>query len=54
MSKVILQECKEYNIDLLTEKINAGIEMLGGWNSFVSPGMTVLLVRGKLPRAGHR
>ena len=43
MSKVILQECKEYNIDLLTEKINAGIEMLGGWNSFVSPGMTVLL-----------
>ncbi len=43
MAKVVLQDCNEYSIDLLTEKINAGVALLGGWASFVSPGMKVLL-----------
>jgi uncharacterized protein (DUF362 family) len=43
MAKVVLQDCSEYSIDLLTEKINTGVELLGGWDSFVSPGMKVLL-----------
>ena len=30
MSKVIIQECKEYSIENMIEKINHGIEKLGG------------------------
>lgn len=43
MSKVIIQECKDYSIENLTRKINNGIEKLGGWNKFIRPGDTVLL-----------
>lgn len=43
MAKVIISQCNEYNPDLLAEKINYGIDLLGGWDKFVSPGMTVLL-----------
>ena len=43
MTKVVLQDCHEYDIDLLIDKINAGVALLGGWESIVSPGMTVLL-----------
>ena len=43
MSLVVIKDCIDYKIDLLTERINSGIELLGGWNKFISPGMTVLL-----------
>ena len=43
MTKVVLQDCHEYDIDLLIDKINAGVALLGGWETIVSPGMTVLL-----------
>lgn len=43
MSKVIIQECKDYTIEDITAKINNGIEKLGGWDRFVKPGNTVLL-----------
>ena len=43
MSKVIIQECKDYSVDDVMVKINNGIEKLGGWDNFVKPGNTVLL-----------
>jgi uncharacterized protein (DUF362 family)/NAD-dependent dihydropyrimidine dehydrogenase PreA subunit len=43
MSKVIIKECSEYNSDLLVNKLNSGIELLGGWGSYITPGMKVLL-----------
>jgi uncharacterized protein (DUF362 family) len=43
MKKVALLECRDYNIDDLTEKINSGINLIGGWHSFIRPGMRVLL-----------
>lgn len=43
MSKVVVNECQNYNIENVTEKINSGIELLGGWDAFVKLGMKVLL-----------
>lgn len=43
MSKVIIQECKNYEIENLITKINNSIEKLGGWDKFVKTGNTVLL-----------
>jgi uncharacterized protein (DUF362 family) len=43
MSKVIIQECKDYVLQDIMEKINDGIDKLGGWDLFVKPGDTVLL-----------
>jgi uncharacterized protein (DUF362 family)/NAD-dependent dihydropyrimidine dehydrogenase PreA subunit len=43
MSKVIIQECKDYELETLIEKIDNAIEMLGGWDKFVKPQDTVLL-----------
>lgn len=43
MSKVIIQECKDYKVEDIMIKINNGIEKLGGWDKFVKPGNTVLL-----------
>lgn len=43
MSKVIIQECDSYNTSAVIEKLNSGMELLGGWKSFVNPGMKVLL-----------
>lgn len=43
MSKVIIQECPDYQLDRVTQKLNEGMEMLGGWERFVQPGMKVLL-----------
>ena len=43
MSKVIIQECKDYVVEDIMEKVNDGIEKLGGWDSFVKPGDKVLL-----------
>lgn len=43
MTKVVIQECKEYELGILMQKINDGIERLGGWDLFVHPGDKVLL-----------
>ncbi|MBU3190017.1 DUF362 domain-containing protein [Clostridium bowmanii] len=43
MIKVIIQECDNYNINAVIEKLNSGMELIGGWKSFVKPGMKVLL-----------
>ncbi len=43
MSRVVIKECDDYDVDKLMEKINCGMELLGGWDSFVKPGMKVLL-----------
>ena len=43
MSKVIIEECESYNTDVIIEKLNNGMDFIGGWESFVKPGMKVLL-----------
>lgn len=43
MAKVVIQECRNYDLDLLQAKINTGMDLLGGWDRFVAPGMKVLL-----------
>ncbi|MDW7674470.1 MAG: DUF362 domain-containing protein [Bacillota bacterium] len=43
MSNVVIQECQDYGLDKVMSKINEGVEIIGGWNSFVQPGSTVLL-----------
>jgi uncharacterized protein (DUF362 family)/Pyruvate/2-oxoacid:ferredoxin oxidoreductase delta subunit len=43
MSKVIIKECKNYELSNLIEKINGGVDLLGGWDQFIKPGMNVLL-----------
>ena len=43
MSKVVISDCNEYNLEHQTLKLNAGIALLGGWEKYVSPGMKVLL-----------
>jgi len=43
MSKVVVQECKNYDIGRIEEKISQGMEFLGGWNKFLHEGMTVLI-----------
>ena len=43
MSKVVIQECGSYSINKITEKLNSGMELIGGWETFIHPGMTVLL-----------
>lgn len=43
MSKVIIQECDSYDTATVIEKINSGMDLIGGWKLFVKPGMKVLL-----------
>jgi len=43
VTKVVIQECREYGLDSLMRKINDGIERLGDWDLFVRPGDKVLL-----------
>jgi uncharacterized protein (DUF362 family)/NAD-dependent dihydropyrimidine dehydrogenase PreA subunit len=43
MSKVIIQECKNYELEMVMERIIAAVEILGGWNKFVKPQDKVLL-----------
>lgn len=43
MSKVVLQECKNYDLETMIAKINAAIDLLGGWDQFVKPQDRVLL-----------
>ena len=43
MSKVIIQECQCYDTNSLIEKLNSGMDLIGGWKSFARQGMKVLL-----------
>jgi len=43
MARVIIKDCTDYNLNLVKSQIKMGIELLGGWGRFVSPGMKVLL-----------
>lgn len=43
MSKVIVNECKNYDLQNVIAKVNDGVERLGGWSNFVKPGDKVLL-----------
>jgi uncharacterized protein (DUF362 family)/ferredoxin-like protein FixX len=43
MSKVVIQECIDYDLAAVTAKINAAVEILGGWDRFVKPQDKVLL-----------
>jgi uncharacterized protein (DUF362 family)/Pyruvate/2-oxoacid:ferredoxin oxidoreductase delta subunit len=42
-SKVAILQCDTYEINTLSQKINEGIELLGGWGQWLKPGMNVLL-----------
>jgi Uncharacterized conserved protein len=43
MSKVIIEECKSYDVDRIIEKVNDGVGRIGGWSKFIKPGDKVLL-----------
>lgn len=43
MSKVVVMECPDYEINLLMDRINKGVDLIGGWDSYIRPGMKVLL-----------
>ncbi len=43
MSKVIIQECINYELETVMEKINTAVNILGGWDRFVKPQDKVLL-----------
>jgi hypothetical protein len=39
MAKVIIKDCTNYDLYLIKKQINDGIELLGGWNKYISSGM---------------
>ena len=43
MVKVIIKDCNDYRLECVKSRIAEGIELLGGWEQYVSPGMKVLL-----------
>lgn len=43
MSRVVIKECADYNMDKLTLAINGGVKLAGGWERFIKPGYKVLL-----------
>lgn len=43
MARVAVMQCDGYDIDLLMDKISEGAALLGGFESFIPPGGTVLL-----------
>jgi uncharacterized protein (DUF362 family) len=43
VSKVVIQDCKDYSLTSVISKINTGIEKIGGWGLFVKPQDKVLL-----------
>ena len=43
MTRVIVKDCEDYSPGLMKARINAGMELLGGWEQFVKAGMKVLL-----------
>lgn len=40
---VVIQECGSYDIEPVMAKVNAAVDLLGGWERFVKPHDTVLL-----------
>jgi uncharacterized protein (DUF362 family)/NAD-dependent dihydropyrimidine dehydrogenase PreA subunit len=56
MSRVVIEECKSYEVENLISKVDDGIEKLGGWSKFVKPGDKVLLkvnlIGPKTPESG--
>jgi len=42
-SKVAIMECPNYDIENMMGKINAGIDLIGGWGQWIKAGMNVLL-----------
>jgi len=43
LSQVIIKNCTNYDPDVIKRRLVSGMELLGGWERFVSPGMRVLL-----------
>lgn len=43
MAQVIIKDCPQYRLNLIEETIEEGMEILGGWEKYLSPGMKVLL-----------
>lgn len=43
MSKVALTRCSDYNIDTVAAAVKRSVDLLGGIEKYVKPGMTVLL-----------
>lgn len=43
MSKVVLLDCKTYEVESIMDKMDKGIELVGGWDKYVSQGSKVLL-----------
>lgn len=43
MSKVALVGCDQYQVELIKEKLTAAVRALGGWETYLRKGQTVLL-----------
>lgn len=43
MAKVIIKDCADYQVELIEDRLESGIAWLGGWEKYISSGMTVLL-----------
>lgn len=43
MSKVVVKECQTYELQKMTDALDQGIELLGGWDRYIRSGMKVLL-----------
>lgn len=43
MSMVVIKECNSYDVQVIMDKLNQGMEQLGGWDQYVKPNMKVLL-----------
>ena len=43
MSTVVINNCPDYTLTNVMEKLEKGIDLLGGWRQFIAPGMKVLL-----------
>lgn len=43
MSMVAIKNCPDYTLNVMMDKLDEGIDLLGGWGRFITPGMKVLL-----------
>lgn len=39
MAQIVIKECSDYGLDKVKQQLNESIELLGGWDRFVSAGM---------------
>jgi len=39
VSKIVIQECENYNTKAITEKLNSSMVFIGGWAEFIKSGM---------------